>query len=175
MQSPILMSTKTQDAPTILRKGEEPMKIAFASCMDAYRVPQQPVWDEINRRQPDVLLLLGDQIYMDWGDLGESNWKKAWDKDATKTLANFAEEMHARYKRQWEVDSFRTLIADMVARKGSASVQLTWDDHDFAWNNRDGCRSPRRTFPNKKCFETIVSAIFSPLNQPHSSAKLSCF
>ena len=51
------------------------MKLAFTSCMDAVRVPDQPIWDQIRAEQPDVLLLLGDQIYMDWGDLGGSDWR----------------------------------------------------------------------------------------------------
>ena len=41
--------------------------LVFTSCMDAERAPIQPIWTQIRQREPDVLMLLGDQIYMDWG------------------------------------------------------------------------------------------------------------
>lgn len=43
------------------------MKIAFASCMRRETFPEQPVWREVLAADPDCLLLLGDQIYMDYG------------------------------------------------------------------------------------------------------------
>ncbi len=52
--------------------SQEPksMKIAFTSCMDATHVPSQPIWNKIRADDPDVVLLLGDQIYMDIGIAG---------------------------------------------------------------------------------------------------------
>jgi alkaline phosphatase D len=114
------------------------MKIAFASCMDALRAPDQPVWAEIQSQNPDIVLLLGDQIYMDWGDLGESNWKTSIESNPAKAIPFFAEDMHQRYARQWQVASFQSLMTQMVLNKGAQSVRLTWDDHDFAWNNSVG-------------------------------------
>ena len=117
------------------------MKIAFASCMDAIRVPEQPVWTKIQAEQPDVLMLLGDQIYMDWGDLGESNWKQAilrGGNSGTEALNAYAIEMHSRYAMQWGVESFRNLIRNFIATKGANNLLVTWDDHDFAWNNSLG-------------------------------------
>lgn len=99
------------------------MKVAFTSCFDAKSESVQPVWDAVREQDPNILLLLGDNIYMDYGlDLifdKPRNWK---DK-------KFAREMHKRYRLQAEVDSFKNLAAS-VDRIG-----LTWDDHDFAWNN----------------------------------------
>ena len=43
------------------------MKIAFTSCIDAEDDPRQEVWNRIHALQPDVLLLLGDSVYMDFG------------------------------------------------------------------------------------------------------------
>jgi Alpha/beta hydrolase of unknown function (DUF900) len=118
------------------------MKIVFTSCMDAERVPKQPVWDQIIANGlPDVLMLIGDQIYMDWGDPGKSNWKKAIEQGGTKAnkaLKEFADDMHARYQRQWQVESFRKLICDFIQAKGAKNLLLCWDDHDFAWNNAVG-------------------------------------
>jgi len=114
------------------------MRIVFTSCMDAVRVPQQPVWRRIAQQQPDVLVLLGDHIYMDWGlSLGsEPRWKRIFGKPVGPEA--FAEEMHGRYQQQWQVAEFRALIADFVATRGRERLLLTWDDHDFAWNNAVG-------------------------------------
>lgn len=113
------------------------MKIAFTSCMDAIRVPQQPVWTEIQKQNPDVLMLLGDQIYMDWG-LGAvtGKWRNRVSK--TKGLLAFAIEMHRRYKAQWQVTEFRDLIQWFVRLHGHDQLFMCWDDHDFAWNNACG-------------------------------------
>ena len=73
------------------------MKIVFTSCMDATRVPKQPIWDEILEAKRHVLMLLGDQNYMDWGDLFTSDWARAFKKDKD-ALEAFAAEMHRRYE-----------------------------------------------------------------------------
>ena len=39
--------------------------IAAASCANIQQVNPQPVWSEIRAERPDVLLLLGDNIYLD--------------------------------------------------------------------------------------------------------------
>jgi PhoD-like phosphatase/Alpha/beta hydrolase of unknown function (DUF900) len=115
------------------------MKIVFTSCMDAERVHAQPIWTHIqNEVQPDVLMLLGDQIYMDWGDLGEPAWARLLRGDEPKHLKAFAQEMHRRYALQWSVDSFRQFIQGFAGRGDPSKLLLTWDDHDFAWNNALG-------------------------------------
>ncbi len=123
------------------------MKIIFTSCMDAERVPEQVIWREIERRLPDVLLLLGDQIYMDWGDLGESSLKKQYLKNKTKGLQAFAREMHRRYEKQWAVPDFQSCIRSLRSRR--APLFVCWDDHDFAWNNsfRQGAADEKHAVP----------------------------
>ncbi len=106
------------------------MKIAFTSCFDALVDSEQIVWDQVHAQAPEVLLLLGDTIYMDYFPrLGRP-----------RKLSNqeFANEMYNRYKAQWSVESFRNLIAS-VKRVG-----LTWDDHDFAWNGSCGAGTNRK-------------------------------
>jgi Alpha/beta hydrolase of unknown function (DUF900)/PhoD-like phosphatase len=122
---------------------EQQMKIVFTSCMDAVRVPDQPVWKAIQDQNPDVLMLLGDQIYMDWGlSLGIPNWKRR--AETAHGLLRFAQEMHGRYSRQWAVAEFRKMIVWFMTSgiKGGASAPdrlfICWDDHDFAWNNACG-------------------------------------
>ncbi|GAB4202417.1 MAG: hypothetical protein Fur0019_00180 [Tibeticola sp.] len=118
------------------------MKIVFTSCMDAERVPQQPVWERIRRHeQPDLLLLLGDQIYMDWGLFG-TPWRERILRRPAQGLLDFGREMHRRYALQWGVASFRTLICSLPNRASPQGLLLTWDDHDFAWNNALGVQGP---------------------------------
>jgi alkaline phosphatase D len=120
------------------------MKIVFTSCMDAVLMPDQPVWKAIQDQDPDVLMLLGDQIYMDWrsGIPSPPDWKKKTDDAAG--LLEFAKEMHSRYARQWAVDSFRSLIKGFVEKHDPARLFICWDDHDFAWNNSCGAGSHRK-------------------------------
>jgi alkaline phosphatase D len=109
------------------------MKLAFTSCADPLDAPQQPVWAMLAGKRPDHLLLLGDQIYMDYGaGLNPGNGKPAGFDDL-----EFAAHMHHRYQSQW------------AAMQGSGLWQLpglqvhgVWDDHDFAWNNSYGGAGP---------------------------------
>lgn len=100
------------------------MRIAFASCFDALSDGQQKVWGKVLAEKPDLLILLGDTIYMDFFPaLGRP---RKWSDE------KFAAEMHRRYRAQWGVASFRSLLAEVP------EVCAIWDDHDFAWNNSRG-------------------------------------
>lgn len=107
------------------------MKIAFTSCFDAEDDPVQVVWDRIAEQRPDVLLLLGDSIYMDFGIklLGAD---RPLGRPRKFPLEKFAAVMHGLYARQWGVASFQRLV------RGGVRLGMTWDDHDFAWNNSRG-------------------------------------
>lgn len=107
------------------------MKIAFASCFDALKDAEQDVWFRVLDQKPEVLLLLGDSIYMDYfPKLGQS---REWD------LQKFADEMYRRYAAQWDVASFRELVKSVDA------IGVTWDDHDFAWNGSCGAGQEKKT------------------------------
>ncbi len=123
------------------------MKLIFTSCMDAQSDPVQTVWDRIRTDAPDVLLLLGDQIYMDLGDLGTPNAKPAVQTNAG--LEAYATDMHARYAEQWGVPAFQCCIQSIRSR--GASVHLTWDDHDYGWNNghRQGAKDEKHAVPKR--------------------------
>lgn len=118
------------------------MKLVFASCMDASRDATQAIWDHIREHErPDALALLGDQIYMDWGDLGPPNLPRQL-AVGTLTLAQFARNMHRRYAAQWAVPSFRRLVCGLPLRDQPGRLIVCWDDHDFAWNNSLGAGQP---------------------------------
>ena len=109
------------------------MKIALTSCADPKDAPIQPVWQQIATHHPDHLLLLGDQIYMDYGGFSK-NFKLGEPADDSKVSdQRFAAEMHERYEAQWNIMRKSGLF-------DSANMEIhgIWDDHDFGSNNACG-------------------------------------
>lgn len=102
------------------------MRIAFTSCASARLVPQQPVWDHIREAAPDLVLLLGDNIYSDVPDPGIGVL------EAMSEL-EFAEHLMQRYCEQLSVPSFARLVA-----QPGIGIHAIWDDHDFLWNDPNG-------------------------------------
>jgi len=107
------------------------LTIAFASCMDAEADNVQEVWQHVQSKKPQVLLLLGDSIYMDYNYaiLGS---EKPRGKPRRESDKDFLESMYQRYRKQWAVPSFKQLIGSGI------KIGIIWDDHDFAWNNSRG-------------------------------------
>ena len=140
------------------------MRIAFTSCMDEEKHSRQRVWSVIQDQDPHVLMLLGDHIYMDWG-LGatadESKWREAIDRDPLTFMPRFAADMHARYAKQWRVERFRALIRQVVSRRGPDALLVTWDDHDFAWNNGYGGGSGQGLRYVKPAIALIARTLFN--------------
>ena len=113
------------------------MKIAFFSCFDAKRIEKQDVWSEISEYKPNVLILLGDNIYMDYGlTFG------APPPPSKYTDQEFLTDMYSRYQAIWNNEKFQLLISNTRLKL------TTWDDHDFAWN---GCQGEgKEAVPIKK-------------------------
>lgn len=106
------------------------MKIAFTSCFDVLDDNEQKVWRKVAEEDPDALVLLGDTIYMDFGLPGFSDHPLG--KPRKWNDQKFADEMYRRYKLQSEVAFFREFVTSVQ------HIGVTWDDHDFAWNNTSG-------------------------------------
>ncbi len=100
----------------------QPVKIAFASCAKLQSLAVQPGWSDIEAASPDVLLLLGDTVYLDRND----------HDDPTELAADLCE----RFREQFAEPSFGSLLADL-SRRGGCLVAI-YDDHDFLGNNRCG-------------------------------------
>ena len=98
------------------------MKIAAASCAKVQSIPNQLAWSEILAAKPDVLLLLGDNIYLD--------------HDSHDDPAALRAELNALYARQFAESNFAALLKDV--RQRGARVIPIYDDHDFLGNNRYG-------------------------------------
>jgi phosphodiesterase/alkaline phosphatase D-like protein len=96
--------------------------IAFTSCAKIQAVKKQEVWDEIAKREPDALLLLGDNVYM-----------KREDHDKPAALAADLDE---RWRKQLAEPHFAALLASLKQR--GAAVLATWDDHDSFGDDRCG-------------------------------------
>jgi alkaline phosphatase D len=76
-------------------------RIAFGSCASQAR--PQPIWDAVAATRPELLLMLGDNIYADTEDM---------------------DVMRAKYARLAAMPGFKALRA-------SVPILATWDDHDL--------------------------------------------
>ena len=85
--------------------AEPVTRIAFGSCCQQNRA--QPVWDAVRAGRPEVLLLLGDNIYGDTEDM--------------KVLR----------------DKYAALEANpgFAALRASCPLRAVWDDHDYGKND----------------------------------------
>jgi alkaline phosphatase D len=132
------------------------MKIAFTSCCDPQNDKNQAAWPEMAMQKPDVLVLLGDNIYMDYG-LGENEYGLG--EPSTLTPAVFASKMYANYARQWAVPNFHQAIQQIP------KIFTIWDDHDFAWNNARGEGTVCTCLPAKKCRCEYVAPIYREISR----------
>lgn len=98
------------------------VKIVAASCANIQQVNPQPVWSEIRAERPDVLLLLGDNIYLD--------------HDRHSSPDKLRRELRRLYAAQLAEPHLLALLTDLQTR--SATSLATYDDHDFLGNNRNG-------------------------------------
>jgi PhoD-like phosphatase len=126
-------------------------RIRYTDCFDS-PVPikpnesdfTQPIWDHIlavhNSRKIDALLLLGDQIYTDFGILHRFGARpKTWKPEL------FHRVLYEQYKTQYEkVTAFRELLTAL--HQTNTKIRLTWDDHDFGYDNGSGLNAD---FKNK--------------------------
>ncbi|CAN5616903.1 hypothetical protein BH11PSE7_BH11PSE7_18920 [soil metagenome] len=117
------------------------IRIGFTACSKINFDADQPVWAEMAAQKPDHLLLLGDQIYMDyWRDSAKGMpavGLKGYELDAPASLPldEFKAQMRLRYRLQFEVASFQALIRQVGV---AGTVSMIWDDHDFGFNNSYG-------------------------------------
>ncbi|MEN1704611.1 MAG: alkaline phosphatase D family protein [Planctomycetota bacterium] len=79
--------------------------IVFGSCFRHTR--EAPIWPAIRAQQPDVFMLIGDNVYADTDDM---------------------DEMRAAYDVLGNVPEYQWL-------KENSTVMATWDDHDYGRND----------------------------------------
>ena len=98
---PIADVVKPQGGGTAAAPARPLRRIAFGSCASQDR--PQPIWDAVAATRPELLLMLGDNIYADTEDM---------------------DVMRAKYARLAAVPGFKALRA-------SVPILATWDDHDL--------------------------------------------
>ncbi len=92
------------------------LNIAVASCMDDYYDDSFKIWDALAKRNPEYLLLIGDNVYADKTDQSGSS------------VETNPEIIWKRY-----VDVRLTL--PLYFQEKLIPVHAIWDDHDFGANN----------------------------------------
>ncbi|KAL3935862.1 MAG: hypothetical protein SGBAC_008703 [Bacillariaceae sp.] len=96
-------------------------KYVLASCMnvksntDGYI--NQPVWNEVAKKDVDFAMLAGDTIYLDWRD-----WNRAW-------VINYSRIWY-RYLQQRSESNFARFIKTIP-------TYGTWDNHDYGHDYGD--------------------------------------
>nr|KJB14141.1 hypothetical protein B456_002G111700 [Gossypium raimondii] len=104
-------------------------RIAFGSC--ANQSAPQPIWDAINKFDPQVFIWLGDNIYGDirrpFIFLGKERTIGPW-QNAPRFIPSSSSKMLSRYNSAKNVPGYLRLRA-------KAKVVGTWDDHDYGLND----------------------------------------
>lgn len=153
-------------------------RVGFASCaridyeddfdnqppgkLDA-RDFNQPVWGQIaeqhRQRKLDAMLLLGDQVYSDYGV--RNDWGGGRPK--TWTPQQFHDLMYTMYQTQYNaVTGFKKLFETL--RSTDTEIGATWDDHDFGYNNGSGLEPLflNKLGSTKALFEQFVGTLSNP-------------
>ncbi len=118
---------------TTIFASEKPLQvIAFGSC--ANQNASQPVFKAIAKHKPDLMIMLGDNIYAD----SKTEWiEQANGGKRTPALeAKVKKYMQEQYNKLAGKEEFAKL-------RSSTSFIATWDDHDF------GKDDIGKTFPFK--------------------------
>jgi hypothetical protein len=106
-------------------------RIAFGSCATQER--PQPIWDAVAATRPELLLLLGDNIYADTEDMAV---------------------MRAKYAKLAAVPGFKAL-------RESVPILATWDDHDLGVDD-GGSDYPKKAESQKQFLDFFGDAEDSP-------------
>lgn len=114
-------------------------RIAFGSCN--HQSAPQHMWAQIAAQQPQLFLMIGDNVY---GDNG-------WDADAG------LESLRKAYARQASHPEFAQFRARFP-------MMATWDDHDFGLNDAGGNFPMRRW--GEELFETFWASSDTVRSRP---------
>jgi hypothetical protein len=132
------------------------MKIAFTSCCDSWNDPIQSAWLYLAKHNPEVLVLLGENVSMNYGLRKHPN---GLDESNTLSPPIFAKKMYENYAKQWAIPSFQKVIRQIP------TIHAIWDDHDFAWNNGRGEGTTCTCLKPSKCKCEHVSPIYRMISR----------
>lgn len=112
------------------------LNVAVASCMDDYLSDHFGIWDAMARRNPDYLLLIGDNVY------GDKSGKDSWKPEA---------DPETLWKRYIDI----RLTLPLYFQEKLIPVHALWDDHDYGANNSGG--SYKHKEASKEIFEAFMA------------------
>ncbi|CAD5333734.1 unnamed protein product [Arabidopsis thaliana] len=140
----------------VIAAEETPItRIAFGSC--ANQSAPQPIWDAINKFDPQLFIWLGDNIY---GDIrrpltviGKERTFGPW-RNTPRFVPSSEEEMKLRYAKAKANPGY-----SRIQRK--AKVIGTWDDHDYGLNDA-GKEFDRKVINQKLMLDFLNEPLDSP-------------
>ncbi|XP_010530255.1 PREDICTED: uncharacterized protein LOC104806865 [Tarenaya hassleriana] len=131
-------------------------RIVFGSC--ANQSAPQPIWDAINKFDPQLFIWLGDNIYGDirrpFKVFGKERTIGPW-KNVPRFVPSSEEEMKSRYAKAKATPGYSRL-------RKNTKVIGTWDDHDYGLNDA-GKEFDRKT--------TNQRLMLDFLDEPHDSPR----
>ena len=130
-------------------------KIAFGSCVDQDK--PVPIFDAMAATKPDLLLLMGDNMYA----------------DLDKKLKVTPDVIRDKYQQMAKVPGFVKLKA------ASGAILGTWDDHDYGkndagaeWEHKDGAQKEFHDFfgtpnddPRRKQKGVYHAEVYGPVGK----------
>ena len=132
-------------------------RIAFGSCNEAERVG---IWNVIEDAKPESLLLLGDNVYVDYKTIFGP--KQPWAElvYGSKFEGGREQEFAYHYSLMKNDAKWKSLVQSLGGMQ-SGNVMATWDDHDYGID--DGDRSFENRHVSKKYFQDFMEI---PLDSP---------
>jgi phosphodiesterase/alkaline phosphatase D-like protein len=113
------------------------MRVIFASCADYRKETEYEVWKQIEGEQPDVLLLLGDNVYL----------PKDVDPYEIDMLQSSLEQQYDRLLSDPNFNSLKTFMAN-----GDRPMAALYDDHDSIGEDT---RWPELTLEMRKAVQSV--------------------
>ncbi|XP_045786345.1 uncharacterized protein LOC123881666 [Trifolium pratense] len=125
----LTVSTTITASDTHNKREHLVSRIAFGSCSN--QSAPQPIWDAVLDFNPQIFILLGDNIYGDnkrpFKIFGRERTIGPW-KNVPRFLPASEQEMEAKYQKAKSNPGYARV-------KESAEVIGTWDDHDYGLND----------------------------------------
>ena len=130
-----------------LNPQQSKLRIAVASCMDDH-TPQGDIWQQMLALRPDVIFLIGDNVYADRHIKGIKYGIKSW-----QVMASPDDLWHRHVETRKHIELFHS--EELVP------VVATWDDHDYGVNNGG------RDYPYKQESLGVFNAFFASESSKH--------
>lgn len=132
-----------------------PSKLNFLSCSNQKKGDQK-AWKYMLRQMPDMIVHLGDQVYMDYGN---NTFENATKQDTYEQMLQIFKQ---EYRRQWNLPYMKEILS-------TCSNVMLYDDHDIVdsfdqlislpqdWNEKGWYKLQQQYLDNRS--KAIIAAI----------------